>query len=59
MKGGENILFSGSCHLKEEKGTWQAYLAEEDDGKRIEVNRKHSLTGRPCGEAGFIRLKAY
>jgi hypothetical protein len=34
---------------------WEAYLEEKDDNKVIDAIRKSSLTGRPCGDDGFMR----
>ena len=30
------------------------YFVEKDDNEVIEAIRKNSLTGRPCGDDGFI-----
>ncbi|NWF94216.1 MAG: transposase [Syntrophaceae bacterium] len=55
VKGEEDILLSGRCPLEDEIEDWKAYLKETEDKKVIEAIRKNSLSGRPCGDDGFIR----
>ena len=55
IEGRGDILLSGTCPLEREIKDWEVYLEEKDDNKVIDAIRKSSLTGRPCGDDGFMR----
>jgi putative transposase len=47
-------VLSHDCHLEDEIKDWGGYLREKEDKELIESIRKNSMTGRPCGDDGFI-----
>ncbi len=47
-------LLSHDSPLDTEIRDWEGYLREAYDEKLIEGIRKNGLTGRPCGDEGFI-----
>ena len=54
-KGSDGVL-THDCYLEDEIMDWGAYLKEKGDKTLIESIRKNSLTGRPCGDAGFTEM---
>ncbi len=44
-----------ACYLESEIPNWKGYLRERDDPALIETIRKNRLTGRPCGDEGFLK----
>jgi len=53
--GTTHDLLSTNCYLLSEVKDWKKYLREEEEKKLIHDIRKNTLTGRPCGDEGFIR----
>jgi putative transposase len=47
-------VLSHDCHLEDEIENWRAYLREMEDEVLVESIRKNLMTGRPCGNTGFI-----
>ena len=54
-KGSDSVLVH-DCYLEEDIKDWSAYLREKEDKILLESIRKNSMTGRPCGDDGFIGM---
>jgi len=54
MEGLKDPLLSYDSPLDFEIKDWEAYLREVDDEELVKGIRKNGLTGRPCGDEGFI-----
>ncbi len=52
-KNSDDIL-THDCYLEGVIEDWRAYLREMEDKVLVENIRKNSMTGRPCGDEGFI-----
>ncbi len=52
-KNNDDIL-THDCYLESDIKDWPAYLKETDDNILVESIRRNSMTGRPCGDDGFI-----
>ncbi len=48
--------FTRDCFLGDEIQDWLAYLKENEDKELVEGIRKNSMSGRPCGNDGFIKI---
>jgi putative transposase len=52
-KNSDDVL-THDCYLEGEIEDWRAYLRETEDKVLVANIRKNSMTGRPCGDDGFI-----
>ncbi len=52
-KNSDDVL-THDCYLEGEIEDWRAYLRETEDNVLVANIRKNSMTGRPCGDDGFI-----
>lgn len=53
-KKSDSVL-SGDCHLTEQIQDWLGYLEERENYSIVDMIRRNSKTGRPCGDDGFIQ----
>ena len=44
-----------SCYLEDEITSWKKYLRERENPALVETIKKNMLTGRPCGDVGFVK----
>ncbi len=51
---GTDPILSNDSHIGIEARDWLVFLSREKDNEIMDEIRKHSLTGRPCGEDSFI-----
>ncbi|MFQ5585279.1 MAG: transposase [Thermodesulfobacteriota bacterium] len=54
IESGIDPVLSYDSPLDVDIRDWRRYLREADDGKLVEEILKNVLTGRPCGDEGFI-----
>ena len=54
-KKSDDVL-THDCYLEDEIKDWSAYLRDMDDKVLVESIQKNSMTGRPCGDDGFIEI---
>lgn len=54
LEKNSDYVLTHDCYLEGEIEDWLAYLREMEDTALVENIRKSSMTGRPCGDAGFI-----
>ena len=54
IEDSKDSLLSYDSPLDAEIADWEAYLREADDEALVKNLRKNGLTGRPCGDEGFI-----
>ena len=54
IESGSDPILSYDSPLDVDIRDWRGYLREADDGKLVEDILKNGLTGRPCGDEGFI-----
>jgi hypothetical protein len=47
-------ILNNDSHIGIEGKDWLVFLNSENDNEIMEDIRKHSLTGRPCGDDSFI-----
>ena len=49
-------VLSRDCHLTEQIQAWLGYLEEKEDDSMVDMIRRNSKTGRPCGDDSFIQI---
>ena len=54
IKKSSDDVLTHDCYLENTIKDWQLYLREREDNTLVEDIRKNSMTGRPCGDDGFI-----
>ncbi len=50
----DNDVLTHDCYLEDEIEDWSAYVRDKEDKVLVESIRRNSMTGRPCGDDGFI-----
>jgi putative transposase len=55
VSGVMDPVLSGRCFLTETVSDWRQYLGMDRDSEAEAALVKATITGRPCGQAGFIR----
>ena len=50
----QSDILPPKCYLTEQIDNWRTYLNQSDDSILIAAIKKNALTGRPCGDEGFI-----
>jgi putative transposase len=55
VSGVRNYVLSGHCFLTERVADWRQYLGMNQDSEAEAAVVRSTITGRPCGQAEFIR----
>ena len=55
VSGVRNYVLSGDCFLTETVADWRQYLGMDQDSEAEAAVVRATNTGRPCGQADFIR----